>query len=273
MGGPHAQTMASGAAAGILLAILLTGVGLLAFAAVALGQRWHLRRHSRVDGGPLEPGVLLVRGRASATAPDETVRSPVTGGSALLYEYAVQRRVGSTQTPDWQTVSGGQNGVAFRLETGAGAVLVVPAGAGLELPETDEVEFVADPDELDPDHLPVDAMAVDEVTDRIYVGDAGLQTGERYRVIERRIEPGDAVTVAGVARADGAEAEPDSPRDDDPVVTFDRHRGSLRRALGVPYVIGDADGGAPTRLRNRAIIGAIVGLPLVMLSGAYLFAA
>lgn len=265
--------MVSGAAAGVLVAILAGGAGLLAFAAIALGQRWRLDRHARVDGGALEPGVLLVRGRASATGPDDTVRSPATGGSALLYEYAVQRRVGSSQTPDWQTVVGGQSGVPFRVETDGGAALVEPPGAGLELRVTDEVTFEADPDALAADGPDIDSLAVDTETESVVIGDRRLRNGETYRLVERRVEPGEELTVAGVAAADGSKAAAESPMDDDPRVTFRKRGGFLRDVLGVPYVIGDADGGAMTRLRNRAIIGVIVGLPLVMLSGAYLIAA
>lgn len=265
--------MASGAAQGVLLAILAGGVGLLGFAAIALGQRWRLHRNARTDGQPLEPGVSLVRGRAGSTAPDETVRSPITGGSALLYEYAVQRRVGSAQTPDWQTVTGGQNAVTFRLETDGGAALVEPPGAGLELPVTDEVTFEADPEAIAADGPPLDALAVDTETETVVIGDRPLENGATYRVVERRIEPGDALTVAGVAITDDASADADSPMDDDPRVTFRDRGGFVRDFLGVPFVIGDADGGASTRLRNRAIIGVIVGLPLMMLSSAYLIAA
>lgn len=272
--------MAMGAAQWVLVAILAGGVGLLGFGAVALAQLVRLRRRTDAAGDTLHPGVLAIEGRASATEPGETVRSPITGGAALLYEYAVQLRAGSAQTPDWRTVTAGQNGVSFRLETGDGAVLVDPRGASLELPIVDEVEFEADPAAIGPKNPSIDALAVDAEAGTVVVGDVPLTNGERYRILERRIEPGDSLPVAGVATTpdggtpastDGAGASRNP--DDDPRLAFRRTRGTLRRTFGVPFVIGDADGGARTRLRNRAIVGALFGLPLVMLAGVYLVAA
>lgn len=264
--------MATGAALWVLLAIFAAGAGLLGFGAIAVVQRLRLRRATRSDGGPLEPGVLAVRGRTGSTTPDDTVRSPITGDTTLLYEYAIQHRAGSSPTPDWRTVAGGQNGVPFRLETDGGAVLVDPDGAELELPVTDEVEFLADPDELDGDDPPLDALAVDTETETVVVGDVPLTNGERYRVVERRIEPGDELAVAGVASAADAPSATAAgeSRDDDPRIAFRRRSGLVRQTLGVPYVIGDANGGADVRLRNRAIVGVLFGLPVIMLSGAYL---
>lgn len=264
--------MATGLAQGILVSILGAGLAMLTYGAIGLVQLARFRRGDRTDGGPLEPGVLAVRGQVQPTADGQTVRSPVTARPAVVYEYSIQRKVGGPATPDWRSVGGGQNSVPFRLETDDGLALVEPQGAGLELPVADEVEFVADPDEIDPGDPPVDALVVDDATDRVYVGDFGLETGEIYRVVERRIEPDDELAVAGVASAVDAESESGDRPADDPVVAFRSRGGSLRRAVGMPYAIGDAEGGAATRLRNRALTGLLFGLPLVMLSGVYLLA-
>lgn len=261
--------MATGVADLVLIAILTIGVGFLSFGFVGVVQYSRLRRGDRTDGGPLTPGPLTVRGTATPTAPPETVHSPATGERAVLYEYAVQRRGGTSPTPDWRTVTAGQNGVPFLLETAGGAALVDPRGAGLELPVTEEVSFRADPDELDAADPPIDAIAVDREAGTVVVGDVPLTNGEQYRFVERRIDDGQALTVAGPA-ADSAGEGPGAG--DRYTVAFRTDRGWFGDLLGVPYVIGDAEGGAGRRVRNRVIAGLLFGLPLVMLSGTYLAA-
>lgn len=261
--------MATGVVALVLVTILAVGLGFLTFGAVGLLQLLRLWRANQTDGGPLDSGVRSVSGRVSPTAESETVHSPATGERTLLYEYALSHRGGSAQTPDWRTVTAGQNGVPFLLSTDGGAALVDPDGAGLDLPVAQEVEFVADPDELSSDDPPIDALAIDREADTVVVGDVPLANGERYRLVERRLAPDDVVTVTG--RADTSNLDTAGASSDYAVV-FDGPSGRLRDVLGVPYVVGDDDGGAATRLRNRAVAGVVFGLPLVMLSSTYLVA-
>lgn len=252
----------------VLVGILAAGLGLLAYALVSLGALLHLRRRDRTDGGPVEPGVLAVEGTASAAGGRDPVQSPVTGTDALVYEYAIQHRVGAAATPDWRTVAGGQAGAAFDLAVDGDRVRVDPSSASLGLPVAEEVPFEADPDALDgAEDLPLAAVRVAQDGETLVFGDVQLVPGDRYRVVERRIEPGDVVRVAGVATRAGSAL--DDARGGP--VTFREFRSSLRQFVGVPYVVGDADGGAETRLRNRAIVGVLFGLPLAMLGFVYLY--
>jgi len=106
---------------------------------------------------------------------------------------------------------------------------------------------------------------VDEAAESVDVGVATLDAGERYRLLERRIEAGDALAVTGGATVN-AEGGPGA------LLQARTNGGRLARYLGVPLVVarpGGAD--ASEQLRGRVLIGLVVGLPLVMLSLVYLF--
>lgn len=260
--------MASGPVLLLLLGLLTTGGILIAYSLFSLLQLRWFRRALRSDGGRPRPGSVAVEGVARTAADADSVSSPVTGTNALLYEYGVKHLTGAPASPNWRTVASGQDGVAFDVDTDAGRLRVEPPGAALELDVADEIEFEASVDALE-DHPAMETLELAYDENSIVLGDLPLTPGDHYRVIERRIEPGDAVTVAGIAVESGAEGSPRSP--DRPALVLRRTRSRLRRLVGLPFVIGDADGGALGVLRDRVIVGGIFGLPLAMLALVLLF--
>lgn len=264
---------ATAAATGLLVAFLFVGATLVAGGAVAVVQ---IVRVSRLaNAGTLRDGLVSLSGRATPLAESEPVTSPLTGRSALCYAFEVRRVESGPDRRGRDEPRTGRGGVPFVLATGDGCVLVDPAGADLALDPT--VDATVDADEYGELGSACESVRVDESGDLLRVGDVDLPADGRYRVVERRLEPGDALSVTGPATtdpADGAiaDAGDGSRAGVDALIRARQNPGVLGRSLRVPFVVGASGIDRPRRqLADRAIAGLVFGLPLVGLSLALLF--
>jgi|GEM_PF-2492487 len=256
--------MASLADLALLLPIFAAGAGLIGYGLVALGQLIRLRRGSAIPSASATNSLVAFEGDAVGLD-DATVTSPLTGRPALWYEYRVDGHGGDLTRPDWESLTEGRADHVFGVDTGSGTVCVDPVGADVAVDIADEVEVVVDPDDLSDVRSFAETVTVDDGAETVDVGVADLAVGERYRLVERRIEPGDTLAVTGSADV-GATGGGDvlvGARDD---------RGRIARLLGVPLVVGTPGReGASGQLRARVLAGFVIGLPLVMLSLVYMF--
>lgn len=234
--------MATGWPLGLLLAILLGSALVLLAGAVGLGQYLRLRRRR----GDLEAGPAWLAGTARAMD-GEGVTAPVSGEPALCVEWTVEREGGKVARRVWRTVDSGRVGGTVRLETEAGAVRLDPADASLDLAE-DYAETFDDPSILR-ETVPAPVHDVEDA--------------DRYRLTERRIDPGDDLDATGHLGA-AADDGPTLAGPDDPSIP--------RRLFGVPFVLADPDrdGGAGV-LRDRALAGFVLGVPPALLALVLLF--
>ena len=144
--------------------------------------------------GPVEIEGRAVEGDAG------TVEAPFTGSRCLAYTYEVEELRSSGKTQSWETLDTGMGGVDFVVDDDTGRVRVDPTGAdfhfedhtvtvdpGEELPDR-LADFVARSPEVEPQNRTVDLHITE------------LNTGNRQRFIERRLDVGEDVYVYGQVR-------------------------------------------------------------------------
>lgn len=187
------------------LGIVIAGlVGALSFllAWKTLGTAVTAIRLRGVAPGDVREGAVAVTGTPQPVG--ETVESPWTDADCLAFEGTVSRYESHGGDAQWYTVRSMGRAVPFEVRGPAGAVTVDPDDASLELKETyraitdgKDVE-PPDPEDADPD---MSLFAWKQVTNM-----------GNFRYVEERLDPGDTVTVFGVA-------EYDSPGDRTPRIT------------------------------------------------------
>ena len=250
----------------LLLVVFAVGAGLLGYGTLGLLDILRLRRGS-TSAAVIESGLLTLSGTADLSDEHGTVTSPATGAEVLWYEYEIQHRASDLARPDWETMARDAAGRPFGLETDGGHVIVDPAGARVAVDPDLDAEFEADPAELDASTADATVSEAGSMT----VDGVDLTAGEYYRLIERRITPGDDLQVSGAAAVDRAEAAGDAAGAS---TISAADRGRLGRLLSVPLVIDEPEGpGALGVLRDRVLVGLVFGLPLTMLAVVYAYLA
>jgi len=253
--------MAAAPVTALVVAILALGLVLLLGGAVATLQWLRVWRRRRERPARLEPGLVALEGACRALGPEEPPPAPLSGVSACWSELRLERDAGDVSRSSWRTEAHEEGAETFRLETPAGTVRVDPADAIVDLgaDETVAVDPDADPEEL---RDAAGSLDVDLENGRLRIGPWTLDPEERHRLVERRLEPGDEVTVTGQLEAgDDAATIAGAPTD-----TW------RSRLLAVPLVVADGGGeSASYRLRNRAIVGFVFGLPPTLLALVLLF--
>jgi hypothetical protein len=252
-----------------LLVFWLAGTLLLSAGIFTTLQLVQLKRRGSVSVGDVADGEVTTRGRVDPTDDHGIVDSPVTGAETLCYEYLLQRQDGTSNRVDWETIGEGRDGVFFAVSDDTGGVLVEPNEARLELDPDDVLEFEASEAGIE---AASSELATCELRDGILdVGIAELELGDTYRILERRIQQGDSVTLTGYASTDavGDDLGLTGPA---AVVGARTDRGPLQQYLGVPYTLTDEDQTrARTTLFNRAIVLVTFGVPLFLFPVMFLF--
>lgn len=180
-----------------------------------------------------------VRGTASVAGRDgETVTGPFSGHEALVVGYAVRELRYQTQgtgrpnfQKSWQTIEEHWTGVPFELDDGSAGARVEPGAADtvLAVDQRTKVKGGRRPPERIAAFIE-DSGTVGSEERHYRFGPIKLSAGNDRRYIERRIEPGDEVSVFGRATA------VDGPTDGsisggDPYVLSDAPRGRTGRRL------------------------------------------
>lgn len=241
----------------------------------------HALAHWRGATQPLN-GVTDGPVRASGTvrpSEDGSLVSPLSGEDVVLYDYEIHQYVETEDDQGWEQVAGSADAVPFALEDGSGVVGIDPAGSTLLIetrtseridlrpsPATDGDGTASSKDESAHERLARKGLVThhDPASGRVHVGSVSLHEGSQYRLVERRIEPGDDLVVTGTAH-DGDPVSLVSDREDDGVLF-----GSL---FEYPFVVADAPEHSSTRylLKRGAAwagvggIGLLLGLELELL--------
>lgn len=145
-------------------------------------------------------GPVEVEGRAVPDDDQGTVTAPFTGATCLAYTYEVEELRSSGKNSSWHTLDEGMGGVDFLVDDGTGRVRVDPDGADVRF-EAHSVT-VSPGTEL-PDRLAryVDATdAVDRQDGSVNLLVTEINTGNKQRFTERRLDVGETVYVYGQAR-------------------------------------------------------------------------
>jgi len=140
-----------------------------------------------------EEGPVEVSGTARVDADAGTAFAPFSGTECLAYEYEAQEYRGGGQHAHWQTVDEGLRAVPFLIEDDSGTVSVDPRGAEIHL---DEETMTIDPGERPPDQIERYIQQTEDLelqNDTIDLVVTELNTGNRQRFVERRLDVGESV--------------------------------------------------------------------------------
>ncbi|MFB6309546.1 MAG: GIDE domain-containing protein [Salinirussus sp.] len=235
--------MAFAPALALVLVILAGGITTLLIGAIGVLQWLRLR----FGAGLVDhEGPTRLAGVARTLNQRDDIHAPLSGERAVCVEWVIEREAGKVASRVWRDVVSASERTEFTLETSDRRVQVDPTSArlALDVDDTAVIETEAD--------LPTELQTAVEHID----------PDERYRLVERRIAPGDRVTATGVLTRQNDRVRlraPAVPR-------------LVARLLAIPFVIADEgrDDGVGL-VRDRAIAGFVLGLPPTLLSLVLLF--
>lgn len=216
----------------------------------------------------------------SAEAADEVLTAPFSGRDCLAYRFEVAEHHADDDGPDWHTLASGTAGVPFRLVTADGEVLV-RADLGPEFDVADDrtrVEAGAGEDPPERVSAFVAGEGVDaKRTGTFDLGPLSVATGDHRRYTEHRLEPGETVFVAGLARSHALVADVPVPDSVSAVVGPLDHDGAVARVRsrlgGLPFTVADAPlAEAANRSLGSGLLLLLGGLVFVAVPAAVLLA-
>lgn len=187
------------------LALLFGVAGVAGYFLLGGGRRlrttYHILRNDPLDVRSVNGhrGPVEVEGTAVADDDHGTVTAPFTGTECLAYTYEVEEWRSSGNSSSWQTLDEGQGGVDFLVDDGTGRVRVDPQGADIRL---DGDSITVKPGKELPDRLEryVEATeSVDKQDGTVNLLVTEVNTGNKQRFTERRLDVGETVYVYGQA--------------------------------------------------------------------------
>ncbi len=214
------------------LALVPLGIGGLSL------YRWHVLSQDEANqyratvDGPIE-----VAGTVQA-ADSDPIRASVSATECVVCEIEAQRYVSGQHGGDWRTVTSRAERHPFVIDSPLGTVRVEPEAADLVF----EDEVVA---EVEKGEEPTGRMAgffeavgVDASEGTLAdLAPSNTLFGSKYRVVERRVDIGEDVYVAGTASRDAdVTVGFDSP---DAVIRALEDPSLTQRLFGLPFIIGD----------------------------------
>ena len=197
--------------AGVFRVIGLGSIGLLclAYALREAGAIRQLLSSKTTDVFSLTTGItgpISISG--IATRYEDELVSPFTGTDCFAFEYEVQERdIRTDSTTDgnsnttWEQIDSGHAAVPFLLEDDTGTVLVDPTQVRFGLDTSEKIHV--DGGDRPPAHIQQFIEADPDVDSEEHTIDLQIfefKTGDDRRYIERRLDPGETVTVFGEAQ-------------------------------------------------------------------------
>jgi hypothetical protein len=230
-------------ALGALLVAVIGGYGLHE---LWRSYRIYAREPDDVMDAP-SGGRIELEGTARPAA--GTVQGAFTGEESLLCEYAVEEYRSSGKSSSWQTIDEDTIAVPFLVDDGTGTVLVEPAGVRTNLSRDARIEvdggaepparirrFIEGNPDVDSENTSVDLKVIE------------LNTGNKRRYVERRLDPDETVYVLGLVgpRLDADEDRSWVARLQD-------------RVAGREFVVSDADErGAAWRIAKPGLVALFI---------------
>jgi hypothetical protein len=185
---------------------LLTGAALVAGYFLFDGGRrlrtvYHILQNDPLDVRSVNghSGPVEIEGTAVPDDDHGTITAPFSGAECLACSYEVQELRSSGKHSSWQTLDEGQGGVDFLVDDGTGRVRVDPHGSDIRL---DGDTLSVSPGTVLPDRLANYVESTEEVDKQDGTMDllvTEVNTGNKQRFIERRLDVGETVYVYGQA--------------------------------------------------------------------------
>jgi hypothetical protein len=247
-------------ALGALLVAVIGGYGLHE---LWRSYRIYAREPDDVMDAP-SGGRIELEGTARPAA--GTIQGAFTGEESLLCEYAVEEYRSSGKSSSWQTIDEDTIAVPFLVDDGTGTVLVEPAGVRTNLSRDARIEvdggaepparirrFIEGNPDVDSENTSVDLKVIE------------LNTGNKRRYVERRLDPGETMHVLGHARygRDGLEYAGSVNALVGPRLDADEDRSWVARlqdrVAGREFVVSDADErGAAWRIAKPGLVALFI---------------
>ena len=184
-----------------LLALAVGGLLAIAFAAREWRAVWRVLATPSTDVFSLSTGTtgpVSVTGRV--TPLDDSLVGPFSGQECLAIEYEVEELRSQGKGSSWVDIDSGRGAVPFLLEDDTGSVLVDPSRVRFALDDSEliRVDGGAEPPERVQRFIERNAD-VDSEERTLDLKVVELNVGNDRRYAERRLDPGDAITVFGDA--------------------------------------------------------------------------
>ena len=186
---------------GVVLLAGVVGGGLLAFGFV-LREVGAIRR---VVGSTSTDIISLSTGTegpisisGTALQYEDEIVSPFTGADCLALEYEIQERRTTNNETAWVKIDSGRAALPFLLDDETASVLVDPSRVRLGLDRSERIEV--DGDERPPPRIQEFIERNADVDSEKRTWDLKiieLNAGADRRYIERRLDPGEVITVFG----------------------------------------------------------------------------
>lgn len=182
-------------------AVAIGGVAISALGWRRLEPAWHVLRNDPIPVRDLlyRDGPVEVEGVARVNEEARTATALFSGTACLAYEYEAQEFRGGGQHSHWETVDEGLRAIPFFVEDNSGTVSVDPRGAELHL-ETETLTI--EPSERPPERIERYIRQTEDLelqNDTIDLVITELNTGNKQRFIERRLDVDEPVHVYGAA--------------------------------------------------------------------------
>jgi hypothetical protein len=221
--------------------VVLCALAALAFAggaALSLSRWRHLRQSTADQFRASLDGPIEIEGPAEPAADSDSFQAAVSDTACLVCEIEAQRYDTSGQGGgSWVTQESRTTVRPFHVDSPAGTIRVEPEGADLVLDSPIVAELDGDEPATGRTAAFLDAVGIDRSVGSVDLGIAELDTGDRYRVREGRVDVGERIYVAGTAvtndPAVGGYGGPDA------VIRDPTDRSLSERLFGHPFVIGD----------------------------------
>jgi len=243
----------------ILSGFVLVGVVMAVNGAYGLRHWWEMRGLDPV-GPDIESGLQELEGTARSV--DGTVEAPFSRRDSLVCEWRIERYDHDDDGGNWRTVADEREAVPFAVDHAGATVAVDPEGATALLTR----EFHVDSKHDDALPEPVESYLREHTTE-IDLGIAEFRTG-RYRFVEERLHPDEAVYVLGPVSRDPGRVEGSDARY---AVGLSR-TGIRSRLSGPPFVLSDTgESTAERRQLKRGLVSFGFGLVFAGLATAMLW--
>jgi hypothetical protein len=220
---------------GVLALCTLACVGGLA---VSLSQWRHLWTSTADEFRNSLDGPIEVTGPAQSASDSEPFYATVSAAECLLCQIEAEHYQSSGDGDrSWVSVESRTTTRPFVVESPAGTIRVEPTGAQFELAAQTVDHLSGDEPATGRTATFLDAVGVDRSVGSVDLGIVSLGTGDRYRIRERRVDVGEAVSVAGIA--DTTDPTVGGFGGPDAVIRAPTDRSIRERLFGYPFFIGD----------------------------------
>lgn len=241
----------------LLSLFLLVGLAFMTTGLLYVRRYVHMKRLEPVDAYEVDSGTVELEGTVHPG--DRTLEAPFSGSECVAYEFEVEKYRHDDDGSNWKTKREGSAQEPFRVRDATGAVGVEPTADSLSLER--DYRTVVGRGEDPPPRIQAfldEEDTLDHDTGSFTLGPLSVETGDKHRFTERRLDPGQTVYVTGTADAMHAVAG------ETPSIT-PTEGDRLRSLFADPFIVADV---GETHAQRRQLFGGLGALLFGLLFAA-----